>query len=61
MGMTKKQPHNAFVLAIAMVPVIATAQQFLPASPGPPPDPNARYEVVAIKAVDGGSGRSINY
>jgi uncharacterized protein (TIGR03435 family) len=55
MGMTKKQRHHAFVLALAMVPAIATAQQFLPAPPGAPPDPNARYEVVAIKAVDGGS------
>jgi uncharacterized protein (TIGR03435 family) len=53
MGMTKKQRHHEFVLAIAMVPAIAAAQQFLPASPGTPPDPNARYEVVAIKPVEG--------
>jgi uncharacterized protein (TIGR03435 family) len=57
MGVTKTQRHNALVLVIALAPVIATAQQFLPATPGPPQDPNARYEVVAIKAVNGASGQ----
>jgi len=40
---------------IAMVPVLAAAQQFLP-SAGPPVDPNVRFEVVAIKALNGASG-----
>jgi uncharacterized protein (TIGR03435 family) len=43
--------RNAAVLVIAMAPVVAAAQQFLPAPPGGAPvDPNTRYEVVAIKA-----------
>ena len=54
MGMT--HVPNAFVFVIALVPVIATAQQFMPATPGPPPDPNTRFEVAAIKAVDGARG-----
>jgi uncharacterized protein (TIGR03435 family) len=54
MGMT--HAPNAFVFVIALVPVIATAQQFMPATPGPPPDPNTRFEVAAIKAVDGARG-----
>jgi uncharacterized protein (TIGR03435 family) len=35
---------------MAMVPLVAAAQQFLPAPPGAPVDPKTRYEVVAIKA-----------
>ena len=46
---------SAAVFVIAVIPVVATAQQFLPASPGAAVDPNTRYEVVAIKA-GGGSG-----
>jgi uncharacterized protein (TIGR03435 family) len=38
------------VLAIAMIPVIAAAQQFFQVPPGTPADPNTRYEVAAIKA-----------
>jgi uncharacterized protein (TIGR03435 family) len=38
------------VFVIAMVPMVAAAQQFLPAPPGAAVDPNTRYEVVAIKA-----------
>src|SRR5262245_43765763 len=56
MGVRHRQRHGAFVFAIALVPAIVTTQQFLPAVPGPPPDPNSRFEVAAIKAVDGGSG-----
>ena len=47
--------RSVAVLVIAMVPVVAAAQQFLPAPPGPPVDPNTRYEVVAIKAPEAGS------
>ena len=42
--------------AIAMVPVMAAGQQFLP-NFGPPVDPDTRFEVVAIKAFDQGSGQ----
>jgi uncharacterized protein (TIGR03435 family) len=57
MGVTqKKQRYHAFALAIALVPVIATAQPFMPMAPGPPVDPNTRFEVAAIKAAGGGSG-----
>ncbi len=48
--------HNAFILTIALVPAIVAAQQFLPTAPGPPVDPNLRFEVAAIKAVDDSSG-----
>ena len=41
--------RGAAVFVIALVPVIAAAQQFMPAPPGPPVDPNTRFEVVAIK------------
>jgi uncharacterized protein (TIGR03435 family) len=41
--------RNAAVFVIAMVPAVAAAQQFLPAPPGAPVDPNSRFEVVAIK------------
>ena len=47
--------QSAAVFAIAMVPVIAAGQQFLP-NFGPPVDPDTRFEVVAIKAFDQGSG-----
>jgi uncharacterized protein (TIGR03435 family) len=43
------------VIAIATVPVITAAQQFMP-NLGPPVDPSARFEVAAIKAFDSGSG-----
>ena len=42
-------------LTIALVPVVVTAQQFLPA-PAASIDPNARFEVVVIKPVEVGSG-----
>jgi uncharacterized protein (TIGR03435 family) len=43
-------------LAIAIVPVVTAAQQFLP-NVGPPVDPNLRFEVAAIKPIaDAGSG-----
>ena len=44
------------VFAIAMVPVMAAAQQFLAAPPGTPVDPNTRFEVVSVKAVNDASG-----
>ena len=44
--------HSAAALVIAMVPVIAAAQQFSTAA-GPPVDPNTRFEVVAIKPIEG--------
>jgi uncharacterized protein (TIGR03435 family) len=47
--------QSAAVVAIAMVPVMAVGQQFLP-NFGPPVDPDTRFEVVAIKAFDQGSG-----
>ena len=44
------------VFAIAMIPVAAPAQQFLPDF-GPPVDPNLRFEVAAIKPfADAGGG-----
>jgi uncharacterized protein (TIGR03435 family) len=43
-----KQSVAAFVIAV--VPVMAAAQQFLPTS-GAPVDPNTRYEVVAIRPI----------
>ncbi|MGH9238241.1 MAG: TIGR03435 family protein [Vicinamibacterales bacterium] len=43
--------QSAAVFVIAMVPVVAAAQQFLPAS-GTPVDPNTRFEVVSIKPID---------
>jgi uncharacterized protein (TIGR03435 family) len=48
--------QSAAVFAIAMIPVMAAAQQFLP-NVGPPVDPDTRFEVVAIKAFDQGSGQ----
>lgn len=42
-------------LTIALVPVVVTAQQFLPAPPATI-DPNIRFEVVAIKPVETGIG-----
>ena len=47
--------HAAVVLLMALVPVMAVAQQFLLAPPGGPVDPNTRFEVVAIRPADGGS------
>ena len=43
--------QSAAVFVIAMVPVMAAAQQFAPAL-GPPVDPNTRFEVVSIKPID---------
>jgi hypothetical protein len=43
--------QGAAAFVIAMVPVMAAAQQFLP-NFGPPVDPNTRFEVVAIKAFN---------
>ena len=48
--------HKALVVLVALAPVMAAAQQFLPAPPGGPVDPNTRFEVVAIRAADNGSG-----
>ena len=48
--------HAAVVLLMALVPVMAVAQQFLPAPPGGPVDPDTRFEVVAIRPADNGSG-----
>ena len=48
--------QSAAVFAIAMIPVMAAGQQFLP-NFGPPVDPDTRFEVVAIKAFDQGSGQ----
>ena len=45
------------MFAIAMVPVVAAAQQFLPAVQGLPVDPNIRYEVVSIKPADPAGGQ----
>lgn len=44
------QSRKAAVFVIASLPVMAAAQQFLPAPPGAPVDPKTRYEVAAIKA-----------
>ncbi|HEY1307880.1 MAG TPA: TIGR03435 family protein [Vicinamibacterales bacterium] len=46
--------QSVAIFMIAVVPVVAAPQQFLPAPPGAPVDPNTRYEVVAIKPSDGG-------
>ena len=51
--------HKAVVLLIPLVPVMAAAQQFLTAPPGGPVDPNTRFEVVAIRPADSGSGMMI--
>ena len=45
----RRQSAAAFV--IAMVPVMAAAQQFMPAS-GAPVDPDTRFEVVSIKPIN---------
>jgi hypothetical protein len=47
--------HYAAVFVIAMVPVMATAQQFLTTPPGAPVDPNTRFDVVAIKPIEDAS------
>jgi uncharacterized protein (TIGR03435 family) len=54
--MVRMRVQSAAVFAIAMIPVMAAAQQFLP-NFGPPVDPDTRFEVVAIKAFDQGSGQ----
>jgi uncharacterized protein (TIGR03435 family) len=45
---------RAVVLAIVVAPVIAPAQQFLPAPPAAAVDPNTRFEVVSVKAAEAG-------
>jgi len=50
--------QSAAVLVIAIVPVVAAAQQFLP-NFGPPVDPNTRFEVAAIKAFDEASSGQV--
>jgi len=50
------QIRGAAVFVIAFVPVMAAAQQFLPAPPGAPVDPNTRFEVVSIKPAAPDSG-----
>ena len=45
--------QRAAVFVIAALPVVAAAQQFLAAPPGV--DPNARFEVVAIKPIEDAS------
>ena len=42
---------SAAPLVIAIVPIVAAAQQFLPTS-GAPADPNTRFEVVSIKPIN---------
>jgi uncharacterized protein (TIGR03435 family) len=42
--------QSAAVFTLAMVPVMAAAQQFMPRLPGPPVDPNTRFEVTSVKA-----------
>ena len=55
------QRQSVAVLVLAVVPVVAGAQQFLAAPPGTPVDPNTRYEVVAIKAGEGSALTSMRY
>jgi uncharacterized protein (TIGR03435 family) len=43
--------QSAAAFVVAMVPIVAAAQQFAPAL-GPPVDPNTRFEVVSIKPID---------
>jgi uncharacterized protein (TIGR03435 family) len=51
--------RRAWVVAIAMAPVMAAAQQFLTGEPGAPVDPNIRFEVVAIRPVEGINERAM--
>jgi uncharacterized protein (TIGR03435 family) len=44
------------VFVIAMIPVVAAAQQVLPGV-GPPVDPDTRFEVASIRAIDDNSGQ----
>ena len=44
--------QSAAAFVIAMVPLMAAAQQFLTAPPGAPVDPNTRFEVVAIRPIE---------
>lgn len=55
------QIRSAAVFVIVFVPVMAAAQQFLAAPPGPPVDPTTRYEVVAIKAGEAGGRVTMQY
>jgi len=50
------QGRRAAVFAIVLAPVITAAQQFTPALPGPPVDPNTRFEVVSVKPVANATG-----
>ncbi|HET9193720.1 MAG TPA: TIGR03435 family protein [Vicinamibacterales bacterium] len=42
---------HALLVTLVMIPGVIAAQQFTPASPGPPVDPNTRFEVVSVKPV----------
>ena len=53
--------QSAAVFMMAVVPVVAAAQQFLAAPPGAPVDPNTRYEVVAIRPADPSTLLSMRY
>jgi uncharacterized protein (TIGR03435 family) len=53
--------QSAAVFVMAVVPVVAAAQQFLAAPPGAPVDPNTRYEVVAIRPADPSTLLSMRY
>lgn len=51
--------QSAAIAVMALVPVMAAAQQFA-AGAGPLVDPNARFEVAVIKAFDGATGPLVN-
>ncbi len=51
LGAVRMRQHSAAALVIAIVPVVAAGQQFLPAS-GAPVDPKKRFEVVSIKPIN---------
>ncbi len=51
LGAVRMRQHSAAALVIAIVPVVAAGQQFLPAS-GAPVDPNTRFEVVSIRPIN---------
>jgi uncharacterized protein (TIGR03435 family) len=52
---------HALLVTLVMIPGIIAAQQFTPASPGPPVDPNTRFEVVSVKPVPDAIGRPGRY
>jgi uncharacterized protein (TIGR03435 family) len=55
------QIRGAAVFAIVLVPVLTAAQQFTTPSPGPPVDPNTRFEVVSVKPVPDATNRPGRY